>query len=228
MKILDFEISKRSIIFLLAFSIAGLLFYQLNFSAIIGAKPDAKFTFFQFIGPAAGGILGPFGGIIAVLLVSGANMLVTGQAFALPVIVSFFTMSAAALYFGSNNKLTAVIAAACMLAFWLNPIGAQAWVYALFWLIPIGAVFFHEHLLAKSLGATFTAHAIGSVAYLYAFAIPAPTWIGLIPVVVMERLAFAAGICLFYYTMVAVLNSLSKRTDLSFLPVEKAHNPLKL
>ncbi len=227
MKIFGLDLSTRSVAFLLIFSLIGLLLYQVNYSAIIGVKFDAKFTLFQFIGPMAAGILGPVLGVVSVLLVSLSNFLLTGKALELPVIVSFFTMAAAAVYFGSKNHATALVAAACMLLFWLNPIGREAWVYALYWLIPIGASFYRQNIFARSLGATFTAHAIGSVAYLYAFSIPAAAWMGLLPVVAMERFSFAAGIAVSYYVANTALQALSARVDLSFISIEKKYALVK-
>jgi hypothetical protein len=238
MKIFGLEVSSRSVGFLLVFSLVGLLLYQVNYSQIIGAKPDAKFTLFQFIGPMGAGVLGPAGGVLSVLIVSLSNLLITGKALDLTVIVSFFTMAAAAVYFGSKSRATALVAAACILLFWLNPIGrtwvpvlgisVPAGIYTLYWLIPIAAAFYRQNIIARSLGATFTAHAVGSVAYLYAFSIPAASWLGLIPVVAMERLAFASGIAVSYYVATTVLQALSARMDLSFLSLEKKYALLKV
>ncbi|NYZ73726.1 hypothetical protein H0O00_01150 [Candidatus Micrarchaeota archaeon] len=227
MKIFGLELTSRSVAFLLIFSLIGLLLYQVNYSAIIGVKFDAKFTLFQFIGPMAAGILGPAMGVLSVLIVSLSNFLLTGKALELPVIVSFFTMAAAAIYFGSKNKATALVAAVCMLLFWLNPIGQEAWIYALYWLIPIGATFYKQNIIARSLGATFTAHAIGSVVYLYAFSIPAASWFSLLPVVAIERLSFAAGIAVSYYVANTVLQALSTKVDLSFINIEKKYALVK-
>ena len=46
----------------------------------------------------------------------------------------------------------------------------------------------------KSLGATFTAHSVGGAAWIWIFNLKAPVWNSLIPVVISERLLFAAGI----------------------------------
>ncbi|MDD5172330.1 MAG: hypothetical protein PHF60_04830 [Candidatus ainarchaeum sp.] len=223
MKIFGLELSSRSVAFLLVFSLIGLLLYQVNYSSIIGVKFDAKFTLFQFIGPMAAGILGPALGVLSVLLVSLSNFLLTGKALELTAVVSFFTMAAAAIYFGTKNHATALIAVVCMALFWLNPIGQEAWVYALYWLIPIAASFYKQNILARSLGATFTAHAIGSVVYLYAFSIPAASWMLLLPVVAVERLSFAAGIAASFYVANTVLQTLSTRVDLSFINIEKKY-----
>ena len=92
----------------------------------------------------------------------------------------------------------AVVPAAAMILFWVHPEGRQAWYYALYWLIPLAATFFPKRLILNALGATFTAHCVGSVAFLYALNLPAAVWTGLIPVVWMERGLMALGIWVFY------------------------------
>jgi hypothetical protein len=69
----------------------------------------------------------------------------------------------------------------------------------------------------NSLGATFTAHAIGGVTFLYAFNLPAETWIALIPVVFLERMLFTGGIALSYVAMNSLVNVLATRLDLPVL-----------
>ena len=54
------------------------------------------------------------------------------------------------------------------------------------------------------LGSTFTAHAVGSVIWLYAGLVPNPeTWLALIPVVVLERILFASGMFVGYTIFIA-------------------------
>jgi hypothetical protein len=53
-------------------------------------------------------------------------------------------------------------------------------------------------LLARALGATFSAHAVGGAAWIWTFSLPAAVWNSLIPVVVAERLLFALGIAASY------------------------------
>ena len=69
-------------------------------------------------------------------------------------------------------------------------------------------------------GATFTAHAVGSVAFLYAFNIPAATWMALIPVVAFERGLFALGIAGSTVALNTALDKLSHLVDLKALNVE--------
>lgn len=224
MKIFGFEIGSRQIAFFLLFSALALLLFQFNFAQILGVEPSPSFTFFQFIGPIAGGILGPIGGVATILTVSVSNFILTGQMLELPVIVSFFTMAAAAVYFGTKGRAITLIAPAAMVLFWLHPEGSAAWIYPLFWVVPVLASFYRKNLFARSLGSTFTAHAIGSVAYLYAFNIPAEVWFTLIPIVAFERLLFASGISVSFVAVTTALKYVSARIDLSFLNLEEKYS----
>ena len=227
MKIFGSEIGSKKLAFILIFSALSLLFYQFNFSEIVGSESKAYFTLFQFIGPIGGGIISPLGGAFSVLLVEVTNFFLTGKALDPLTAVRFFPMLFAALYFGSKGKDSALVAIVCMALFWLHPIGNVAWFYALYWLIPLGAAFYKRNLFARSLGATFTAHSVGSVAFLYAFNLPAEVWVALIPIVAIERLAFAAGISVSYYAVNTVLGAFSSKVDFSFLNIEKKYALVK-
>ncbi len=99
-----------------------------------------------------------------------------------------------------------------MLAWNLNPAGRAAWFYSLFWLIPVACYFLqNKFLLAKSLGATFTAHAVGGALWIYAFPLPKTVWLALIPVTAMERSLFAIGIAATYLIFNNVLNYLVRK-----------------
>lgn len=224
MKIFGYEIGSRQVAFFLLFSALALLLFQFNFAQILGVEPSPSFTFFQFIGPIAGGILGPLGGVATILAVSVSNFVLTGQALELPIIVSVFTMAAAAVYFGAKSRPIALVGPVAMVLFWLHPEGSVAWIYPLFWVIPVLATFYKKNLFARSLGSTFTAHAIGSVAYLYAFNIPAEVWFALIPVVAFERLLFASGISVSFVAVTTALKYVSARIDLSFLNIEEKYS----
>jgi len=63
----------------------------------------------------------------------------------------------------------------------------------------------------RSLGATFTAHAVGGAIWIWVFNLPAAVWISLIPVVIMERGIFALGISASYILMNNVLAYLSSK-----------------
>ncbi len=195
----------------LLFAALALAAYEINFSTVIGGEGQ-QFTFFQFVGPVGAGLLGPVAGVASVLAVQAFEFFVAGKEFALVNLLRLLPMAFAAAYFGSGKK-SALAAIACMALFWLHPEGGAAWAYALFWLIPIGAKLFAEkNLAAQSLGATFTAHAVGSTAFLYAYNIPAATWWALIPVTAFERLLFAGGITISYLALNAAFARLPTKT----------------
>ena len=101
----------------------------------------------------------------------------------------------AVLYFSRKEKINLIVPALAIVAFIAHPIGRTVWYFSLFWLIPIAAHFFRgQFLFARALGATFTAHAVGGALWIWVFALPAPVWNSLIPVVIAERLLFALGI----------------------------------
>jgi len=223
---MKFEFDSRKLAFLLLFSITALILYQYNVSKIVGVN-DQYFTGFQLIGPIGGGIINPALGAVSALGVEVANFVFLGTPLTLVSFFLLFPMAFAAWYFGSKKIDSALVGLVCMVLFWLSPVGAQAWYYALYWLIPLGASFFKNNLFARSLGATFTAHAVGSVVFLYAFPMPAAAWIALIPVVAVERFAFASGICISYVAMNTVLSAFSSKVDLSFLNIEERYSLVK-
>ena len=101
-----------------------------------------------------------------------------------------------------------------MALFIAHPEGRQAWYFSLYWLIPVLAEFKKDRLILRSLGATFTAHALGSVIFLYGFGLPAAVWIGLIPIVALERGLFAVGIWASYLAFNNGLEIVSHKVNL--------------
>jgi hypothetical protein len=202
-------LSPKQIFFILLFSLLVLIGSQLNFSPILGAE-NQSFTFFQFFGPTAGAFLGPVIGAASVLLAELVNFVFVGKEVSIINLFRLAPMILAAAYFGTRNKdqrLVAAVPLLAMLAFWMHPVGQQAWYYALYWLIPIIATL-SPRLISKSVGATFTAHAVGSVAFLYAVPTTAALWIGLIPVVAFERGLFSLGIAVSYLVLNTVMAKL--------------------
>ena len=185
------------IIFIFLFSLLGLGALQIPVSRIVGS--GQSFSFFDFFAPSTGLFLGSLPGAISVLMVKFFDLFFVSRKIDLVSLLRLLPLSLGAFYFGSKSKMRGLIAAVCMVLFVVHPIGRQAWVYSLYWLIPIWASFFPERLFLKSLGSTFTAHAVGSTIFLYAFQLPAIVWKGLIPVVLVERVGFALGIYLSYF-----------------------------
>jgi hypothetical protein len=88
---------------------------------------------------------------------------------------------------------------ACMGLFIIHPVGAQAFIYSFYWLIPVGIYFIpRKSLFLNALGSTFVAHAVGSVIWCYTVPMTATMWMGLMPIVLLERTLFAMGMVVAY------------------------------
>ncbi|KKQ89596.1 hypothetical protein A2W45_01560 [Candidatus Curtissbacteria bacterium RIFCSPHIGHO2_12_41_11] len=212
----QFSINKSRIVFILLFILLGFVALQIPLSTLVGSS--VKFTLFDLLAPISGTFLGTGLGVVAVFLMQFVNLLVHGfGSFDKGAIIRLFPTLFAVWYFAWVKKSPAskkilIIPLLSMLAFNLHPIGRTVWFYSLFWLIPIlvwplGARF----LVLRSLGATFTAHAVGGAIWIWVFNLPAAVWISLIPVVIMERGIFALGISASYILMNNVLAYLSSK-----------------
>lgn len=198
--------------FIVLFAVLGFGLSQVKFSQLAGA--NVSFTLFDFFAPISGAFLGLSLGIISVFAVSLTNLLINGN-YELGPIIRLFPTLFAVYYFSlpqkKKDKTMLAIPFVAMVAFLLHPEGRAAWYYALFWLIPIFVYFRRSILYLRSLGATFTAHAVGGAVWIWAFNLPASVWQGLIPVVAYERLMFAAGITVSYVVVSWVLKYLILR-----------------
>jgi len=206
---------SRKILFLLIFIILSLVAFQIPVNRIIGSNQN--FTCFELIAPLGGMFLGPLLGALSTLIVRGTNVFIARQPLDLLTIVRFLPMMLAAIYFGMRGKKMAIIFPFCIVLFLIHPIGRQAWLYPLIWLIPFVATLGKKRLILKSIGATFTAHAVGSVIFLYAFGLTPQIWLSLIPVVFIERGFFTIGIWLSYLTINTALDKLANIRIIHFL-----------
>lgn len=214
---------QRKIWFIVLFVVLGLVALQVPLSNIMGVKQS--FTLFDFTGPTAGMFLGSWIGALGVLLVEIANFFIKGLTLDTTTFIRFFPMLFAAIYFGTKNKAIVAVPLICIGLFLINPIGRTVPQYALvFWLIPAVLVFFKKQLFLNALGATLTAHAVGSVAFLYAFQLPASVWKSLMFVVPFERLTFAVGITLSYLVINNALNYLVEKRKIIALKSLVNHN----
>jgi hypothetical protein len=209
---------KKKILFLIIFTVFGLLAFQIQVNKIVGS--GQSFTLFELLGPVGGMFLGPVLGAVSAFFVRALNVVLFHQKIDLLTVIRFLPAMLAAFYFGAKSKKTAIIFPICIALFLLNPVGRQAWMYSAIWLIPFTTSFFKKNLLLNSLGATFTAHAVGSVIFLYTFNLPASAWMGLIPVVFIERGVFTIGI----WASTLVFNfALNKITDFKFASSFKSY-----
>jgi hypothetical protein len=219
--------TSKKLVFVAIFIALTLIGKNLNFSSLVGAE-NQSFTMFQFFGPVAGSFLGPILGVISVLGAQLIDFLVAGKIFTLVNIIRLSPMLFAAYYFGTKKKhLSLIIPILAMAAFILHPVGRQVWFFSLYWTIPVIAKLlpkrYSENILAKSLGATFTAHAVGSAAWIWSVPMTPEQWILLIPIVAFERLLFAAGISGSYVCLNTVLDYVTERFSLKlpFLNINK-------
>lgn len=190
-------LNKKQLLAIITFSILSIIASQIDFTPFVAGR-NLKFTFFDMYAPVAGGLFGSALGAVVVLVIEVCNFLVR-QNFSLAAGLHLFPVMFGAWYFGSNRKLTNLIPAAAIIGFLIHPIGREVWYYSLFWLIPLLCQpFKQKSLLAKSLGATFTTHAAGGLAWVYFFNPPAAVWHSLIPVVIMERLVFVLASVIMY------------------------------
>lgn len=196
---------------------------KMNFSSVLGTESQS-FTLFQLLAPIGGGLFSPFFGAFAALLAQGVNFAVFGGSTDMFSLLRFFPAMFAAWYFGTKGRNILAVPVLCMALFVLHPVGSQAPWYALFWIIPIAAKFAGSNLGMRALGTTFTAHAVGSVAFLYTIPSSPELWIGLIPVVFFERAVFTAGIAFSYVAVSTLLDLLSTKVDLKALRIEKRYS----
>ncbi len=168
-------------------------------SLLFGAQ-TAYFSGFSLIGPLAALWTG-FGFGAAFFLL---RRLVRGIMLGTP-LFSIFSLYlptfAAAWYFQTNSWILRVgVPIMCMVLFMVHPVGGQAWYYACYWLIPVVLYMMRTtHYFTEALGATFVAHGVGSVIWLYCIPTTPMLWTGLLPVVMLERLVCALGMVSIQY-----------------------------
>lgn len=204
---------QKKLLFLALFTILGFLSLQIPFNKLAGS--NVSFTLFDFFAPIAGAFLGPWWGIVSVLSVMVGNNLIRATPWTTGAIIRLFPTLFAVYYFATiqrrEGRWILAVPVLAILAFLAHPNGRQVPHYTLFWLIPLIGYRFRNNLYLKSLGATFTAHSVGGALWIWAFNLKAAVWQGLIPVVISERLLFAAGIAVSYVVVKHTLNYLASK-----------------
>jgi uncharacterized membrane protein YccF (DUF307 family) len=207
----QFNVKKAVLSFaiILAISFVAL---QIPFTHIAGSSKS--FTLFDFLAPTMGALWGSALGIVSILTVNFINLLIKGD-FSLSAWIRLLPILFAIYHFAKRSKLSGLVGIVCMVLFVAHPIGRQAWTYSLYWLIPLATVFISsKNVFTSALGATFTQHAIGSVAFLYAFGYTPAYWNALIPQVAGERLLMALGISVSYVGFQAIVRLVGSKITL--------------
>lgn len=207
-------------VFWLVFVVLGIVALQIPVNVLEGAK--VKFTLFDIFAPITGAFLGSAVGAFAVVTMQIFNLLIHGffgvqsdSILKLVATLRFLPLVFGVWYFSASFKkdslkLLLIVPLLSIIAFVLHPIGRTVWYYSLFWLIPLAVWPIRSRfLLARALGSTFSAHAVGGAVWIWAFNLPAAVWVSLIPVVVLERAIFALGISASYILMNNVLSYLN-------------------
>lgn len=125
-----------------------------------------------------------------------------------------------------NFLLRVVVPFLSIVLFVVHPAGRDAFLYSFYWLIPVGLYFFeilknNNSILLKSLTATFLAHAVGSLIWLYMIPTTSVYWLSLIPVVFVERLVFASGLSLTYLIIKKINFVVYVKKHISYLKLQK-------
>ena len=209
------KLNLKKVLFLATFVALGFAAMQVPFSQLLGAE-KLKFSLFDFYGPIAGAFFSSVIGLITVFVMQLINWAWYGFNFDLITILRFLPMLMAVIYFSRKTKWILLIPGIAMILFWLHPEGRGAWYYALYWTIPFLAYLAPaKYISARAIGATFCAHCVGSVAFLYVMGLKSAVWIGLIPVVWKERVLMTIGITITFYVFSGVLNWLVNKKHIS-------------
>lgn len=216
---------QKKILFLAIFTVVGFASLQIPFNKLAGS--NVSFTLFDFFGPIAGAFLGPVFGIGSVLAVELINFFLKHTPVTTASIIRLFPTLFAVYYFATitkkgSGKWILAVPVLAIIAFIAHPIGRQVPYYTLFWFIPLIAYKLRKNLYMKSLGATFTAHSVGGVVWIWALNLPAKVWTVLIPVVIEERLLFASGIAISFVLTKRILAYLASRHVLPKLEVSQS------
>ena len=174
-------------------------------------------------------LAGAFGGVMGAGLIFLMRQLFH-LAFFKTISLSFLALCipgfCASLYWATYHYvIRLVLPLACMGLFVVHPVGAQAFVYSLYWLIPVFLyVVPQRSLFLNALGSTFVAHAVGSVIWLYTVPMTADMWMGLMPIVLLERILFALGMVIahrIFSSMFSAIDAADYRKELALSVVNQ-------
>jgi hypothetical protein len=191
---------KKIVSYILAFIAYALSANHLAF--VVGSKA-CFFSISQILAP----LVGVYGGLHATLAnYAVRTLLYVSGVFLNPITLSTWLLvvsyhiptTLASAYLSTNSRIKIIVPILALIAYFAHPIGMQAPWYALYWLIPIITAFIPV-FFAQALGATFVAHAAGTIIYLYAGKLSYQAIVMLTPIVLVERLTYALGITITFY-----------------------------
>ena len=174
----------------------------------------------SFVTPLSGAFGGIFGASIIFFIRIFTHLLLFKT-----ISLSFLSLCipgfCASLYWATKNSIIRLfLPIICILLFIAHPVGHHVALYAAYWLIPVIIYFMsHQSLFLTALGSTFTAHAVGSIIWLYTTPMTPTMIMSLIPIVACERLLFATGMVVFY-------KLISRYKNIYILSAQKTNNYL--
>ena len=181
---------------------AILLAKLVKFSYLVGSQASF-FSGINIIAPMAG-VLGGLSGSLVALSTKLIWGLITGAGL-LGLILGYLPHLVASYYWCTKFRLFRILyPLACLVTFvtgtsLIYGFGASAGLYSCLWLIPavIGTLNTNNRFLL-ALGSTFCAHATGSLIWLTLVPMTNLQWVSLMPVALIERCLFAAGMYAVY------------------------------
>lgn len=188
----------------ISYTLCSLIMRTVRLSFILGSKA-AFFSLSQCLLPAVGFFACPTTTVCAYSIRVCTAFLLMGIS-PLTALVYHIPSFCAALYLSTTSQAIKIaLPMICMAIFMLHPTGSQAWAYSLYWLIPVALALIPSHTIyLQAVGSTFTAHAVGSVLWLFTHNLTPADWQSLIGVVWAERLLFAACITACYYIVTSI------------------------
>ena len=194
LKQIDLSMISKKNTSIISFCVATLVAF-LPFNFIVGSKA-ALFSYSSMAIPA----LGYQCSLLYVILYIFTKGLFS---YSLPLL---FLLHRLPLFFATvalkvfDAKIFVGVPCLAMILFCAHPVGNQVFYYSWYWFIPMMIYFFvKDSMVSRALAASFIAHAVGSVIWLYTGNIPAEIWTALMPIVIVERLIIAAGMIGFIY-----------------------------
>ncbi len=217
-------LSLMGIFMLLCTIIPGL---KTGFSFIWGSQ-KFSFNILNMIAPLIGSMCNFTQSGLLIMLLFGFKWALKSLpiTYGIPTLFATFSWSASwstqtHAYKKTNFLLHVMLPTICMILFAIHPIGKHAFLYACYWFVPmivyaIKRKYLISNIFLTALSSTFIAHAMGSIIWLYTIPMTAQQWLGLIPIVAVERLTFASGCVIVYKALSRItimLSSLKKSTN---------------
>lgn len=177
-------------------------FFKMSF--VVGSY-TALFSASNCVTPLVGTFCGPLAASLF-FLVRITLRIIMYKTVSLSILAFYVPGLCASLYCATRSSIIhCFLPILCMILFILHPVGGNAFVYSFFWFIPITLYFFPQRsFFWTALGSTFVAHAVGSVIWLYTVPMTAAMWLGLIPIVAVERLLFASAMVVLHHVIVVI------------------------